>query len=259
MRVLFRVVSPIDRLYLMSRHFIWITPLANLVIFLGAGLCLAALTRLWPRLGAWLSPRLLCSLAILPVFLVANLQIYPEAWMLLALGFGFRLAPWLARRPAPLWRWMVWSLPALALAVVVLCCSVFVGDWLEQRREDAHPLPPAGSPNVIMIVLDTVRADRLSLYGYHRSTTPALEGLAKRGIRFEAARAPAPWTLASHASFFTGRWPHELSVQWETPLPTSLPDAGRVSWSPRLCDRGPGRQHPLLFIRYRPRSRLHSL
>jgi arylsulfatase A-like enzyme len=220
-RVCFRVISPIDRLYLMSRHFIWITPLANLVIFLGAGLCLAALTRLWPRLGAWLSPRLLCALAILPVFLVANLQIYPEAWMVLALGIGFRLAPWLASRPAPLWRWMVWSFPALALADVVLCCSVFVGDWLKQRREDVHPLPPSGSPNVLMIVLDTVRADRLSLYGYHRSTTPALEGLAKRGIRFEAARAPAPWTLASHASFFTGRWPHELNVQWETPLPIS--------------------------------------
>ena len=76
---------------------------------------------------------------------------------------------------------------------------------------------------MLFIVLDTVRADRLSLYGYHRATTPTLERLAKRGIRFDAARATAPWTLASHASFFTGRWPHELNVEWETPLATNFP------------------------------------
>ena len=72
-------------------------------------------------------------------------------------------------------------------------------------------------------MLDTVRADRLSLYGYQRPTTPALERLAKRGIRFDAARATAPWTLMSHASFFTGRWPHELDVEWVTPLRKNYP------------------------------------
>jgi membrane-anchored protein YejM (alkaline phosphatase superfamily) len=95
--------------------------------------------------------------------------------------------------------------------------------WFKQRREASRPLPPAGSPNVLLIVLDTVRADRLSLYGYHRSTTPTLERLAKRGIRFDAARAAAPWTLMSHASFFSGRWPHELDVKWQTPLRTNAP------------------------------------
>ena len=87
--------------------------------------------------------------------------------------------------------------------VLILAGSVFGGDWLKQRREAGRALPPAGSPNVLLIVLDTVRADRLSLYGYHRPTTPTLERLAKRGIRFDAARAAAPWTLISHASFFT--------------------------------------------------------
>ena len=82
----------------------------------------------------------------------------------------------------------------------------------------AGRLPPAGSPNVLFIVLDTVRADHLSLYGYPRSTTPTLKRLAENGIRFDRARATAPWTLPSHASFFTGRWPHELGVQWLTPL-----------------------------------------
>ena len=84
-------------------------------------------------------------------------------------------------------------------------------------------MPPAGSPNVLFIVLDTVRADHLSLYGYPRPTTPTLERLAKNGIRFDRARATAPWTLPSHASFFTGRWPHELGVQWLTPLRPGAP------------------------------------
>ena len=71
--------------------------------------------------------------------------------------------------------------------------------------------------------MDTVRADRLSLYGYHRPTSPALERLAKGGIRFDEARATAPWTLPSHASMFTGRWPHELDASWRTPLGTKFP------------------------------------
>ena len=52
--------------------------------------------------------------------------------------------------------------------VLVLAGSVFGGDWLKQWREAGRPLPPAGSPNVLLIVLDTVRADHLSLYGYQR-------------------------------------------------------------------------------------------
>ena len=76
---------------------------------------------------------------------------------------------------------------------------------------------------MLLIVLDTVRADRLSLYGYARPTSPALEQLARQGIRFDGARATAPWTLPSHASMFTGRWPSELDVRWVTPLHGSFP------------------------------------
>ena len=100
---------------------------------------------------------------------------------------------------------------------------MFGGDWLKERRELCRPLPPGDPPNVLLIVMDTVRADRLSLYGYHRPTSPALEALAKGGIRFDEARATAPWTLPSHASMFTGRWPHELDASWRTPLGTKFP------------------------------------
>jgi arylsulfatase A-like enzyme len=104
-----------------------------------------------------------------------------------------------------------------------MAISVFAGDWLKERREDRRPLPPADSPNVLLIVMDTVRADRLSLYGYRRATTPNLEQLAKRGIRFDNVRATAPWTLPSHASMFSGRWPHQIGVHWNTPLRPNFP------------------------------------
>ena len=223
-RVLCRAIDPTKRLYLMSRHFVWLAPLANMLLFLCLGLLLAGVTRFWPRLGGWLSPRLLCALAILPVFLLAARAIYPVAWFVFALGLSAQLIPSLEARTAGARRtFLLGSFAGLLGLVLVLAGSVFGGDWLKQRGETGRALPPTGSPNVLFIVLDTVRADHLSLYGYRRATTPTLVRLAEKGIRFDRARPTAPWTLPSHASFFTGRWPHELDVQWLTPLRTDAP------------------------------------
>jgi len=65
--------------------------------------------------------------------------------------------------------------------------------------------PPAERPNVLVILWDTVRADRLSLYGYARATTPRMAAWAEEnGVIFEQAISPAMWTVPSHASLFTG-------------------------------------------------------
>jgi arylsulfatase A-like enzyme len=69
----------------------------------------------------------------------------------------------------------------------------------------ASAAPKGGS--AILIVLDTVRRDHMSLYGYHRKTTPSLDSHASRGLVFDEATAVAPWTFPSHASMFTGLWP----------------------------------------------------
>ena len=71
--------------------------------------------------------------------------------------------------------------------------------------------------------MDDVRIDDLSVYGYDRETTPNLARLARRAIRFDQARSTAPWTLPSHASMLTGRWPHELSVTVDRPLDATYP------------------------------------
>ena len=71
----------------------------------------------------------------------------------------------------------------------------------------AAPRMVAAGPNILLIVLDTARADRMSLYGYSRDTTPFLSAWARESTVFDRAVSPAPWTLPSHASIFTGQYP----------------------------------------------------
>ncbi len=74
------------------------------------------------------------------------------------------------------------------------------------RASGASPRE-AVARNLVLITIDTLRADHVGAYGYRRGTTPALDRIARDGIRFEHAYAPAPITLASHASMLTGRYP----------------------------------------------------
>src|SRR5262249_45638238 len=115
------------------------------------------------------------------------------------------------------------SFPVVAGLVPILAAVPWGIDRIKEWREAMRPLPAPGSPNVLLIVLDTVGADHLSLYGYQRPTSPTIDELAPRGIRFDRAQATSSWTLPSHASMFTGRWPHELSVGWLTPLDGTHP------------------------------------
>ncbi len=70
---------------------------------------------------------------------------------------------------------------------------------------------PSGPPNVLLVSLDTVRADHLSVYGYPRSTTPNLERLARRGTVFNRAFSPANESAWSHGALFTGRYASEVA------------------------------------------------
>jgi arylsulfatase A-like enzyme len=71
--------------------------------------------------------------------------------------------------------------------------------------------------NVLFVVLDTVRKDHLTPYGYNRGTTPGLESFAAEATVFEQAVAPAPWTLPVHASLFTGMYPSQHGADQENP------------------------------------------
>ena len=97
------------------------------------------------------------------------------------------------------------SLGYLATAVGVLALSIT--GWHRMSEELAlSNLPPAagGRPNVLLVVLDSVRADRLGLHGYERETTPHLDALGRDGVAFTKAHAGSSWTLPSHATLMTG-------------------------------------------------------
>jgi arylsulfatase A-like enzyme len=69
-------------------------------------------------------------------------------------------------------------------------------------------------PDVVLVSIDTLRADHLGSYGYERPTSPFMDRLAAEGLRWEHARAPSPWTLPSHVTMLSGLLPHHhLAVE----------------------------------------------
>lgn len=123
-------------------------------------------------------------------------------------------------------RWQKRTLLIL-LALGLWCVIAFpIKQWLHERRETAKlPAASANAPNVLVIVVDTLRADHLSTYGYSRPTSPHLTQLAAQGTLFEDAIAPSSWTLPVHASLLTGLYPNAHQVDndgallgWDYPV-----------------------------------------
>lgn len=88
---------------------------------------------------------------------------------------------------------------------------------------DLAAVSPERRPNVLLVLIDTLRADRVGAYGYDRPTTPALDALAREGVLFEQAYAPASWTYPSVPSLLTATFACEHGVVVEDrQLPDSL-------------------------------------
>ncbi|MEC8424586.1 MAG: sulfatase-like hydrolase/transferase, partial [Myxococcota bacterium] len=73
--------------------------------------------------------------------------------------------------------------------------------------EPALPAGSSASPDIILISVDTLRADHLSSYGHSRPTSPFFDRLAAEGTRYTFARSASPWTLPAHTSMLTGQLP----------------------------------------------------
>lgn len=167
--------------------------------------------------GAWVSRVLLQNGSTLEKLL------YTVA-MLAAIGLaaGVGVAVWerIAARGRPA-QWAALLVGIAAGAGTLL--GVEHAEWA--RKLELMPLAEAGDerPNVVLIVMDTTRADHLSLYGYERRTSPRLEELAETATVFENASAAADYSLPSHASLFTGWYPswHHASRR-----PPEVPPAG---------------------------------
>lgn len=186
--------------------------------------------------GRWLGQAVAARVAIVGVFAMATagllftfdrLQLF--AALLLATGVGVQASRWAMRLPSRLEVMVRRALPAVAgLALAVASVGLGGRAWRERQALAGKPAADAGAPNVILLILDTVRARNLHLYGYHRGNTPTLDSLASEGVVFEHAWATAPWTLPSHASIMTGRYPSELKTSKFTPLDATYPTLAEV-------------------------------
>lgn len=209
---------------------LWIAPLVDLVLFTLAGAVFALAGWFLPRLPirkiAWFS---FIFLAVFDwVFIVLFGKISLFAILILAAGIGFQVFSSIAKREASASSSLQQALPWLAGVTIALFVAIQGGGWLNERVGTSR-LPSAASdaPNVIVIVVDTLRADHLSSYGYERDTSPFMDSLAAEGVRFENAIAPSSWTQPSHASMLTGRYTYEHQAE-NSPLDDTYPTIGEV-------------------------------
>jgi arylsulfatase A-like enzyme/tetratricopeptide (TPR) repeat protein len=110
--------------------------------------------------------------------------------------------------PAMRSRWMWGAGLVAALAVLAVWSVPRLRPWLRERSIRSAP----ARPDVLLVTLDTTRADRLGCYEGGPETTPALDALAEGGVLFRRAYTHVPTTLASHASLFTGVTPARHGV-----------------------------------------------
>jgi choline-sulfatase len=103
---------------------------------------------------------------------------------------------------------------------IVLCCSAGIVLLGSYALAEDKPI----RPDIFLITIDTLRADHVHCYGYDRIRTPALDLLAKQGIRFTQAFTPSPITNSSHTSIMTGLLPSSHGVSdFGVPLPAIHP------------------------------------
>jgi arylsulfatase A-like enzyme len=206
-----RMSQPLLKL---SDDYAWSVPAALVGTVLLVILPLLLAGRWRPR-PAYFAAVLVAAAVVFLDMLLLFPGLAPYAAAVLAAGLGAQVARSAAHVAASTASLVRRSAPAL----LVLLGALAGGIWMSSRPAAQVLMPaPGAGPNVLVITLDTVRAASLSLYGASRETTPNLTRYGAQGVVFDQAYSVAPWTLPAHASLFTGRWPHELSVGYREPL-----------------------------------------
>ncbi len=252
----------IDVPNLTSVDVIWMAPLADAVFFAAVGLVLAVVAWSWPELISFSVVTFVFGLLAFRMILQLIPGLNDMAEIVLAAGIAVQVARSMKSRSARLfrffWRTGGWlglfrrrsapqsasnpahmnesALPSrrqflVSTGVTAAGLTLGVtGAKAVNEQVKVSQLPPAvpGRPNVLLIVLDTVRSHNLSVYGYERPTTPNLEAFAERSVKFRRTITSAPWTLPSHATMFTGHWHHELSLGWNQPMDNAYPTLAEV-------------------------------
>lgn len=213
------------RFVFVGEETLWLAPIAVSLALLPLAALLAGIQRARGRNSAPLVLPALLFVAALGVFLT-----YPGlhwgASVLLALGIGVQAAWLYRRRPDPVNRVIHRTVPWLTGLVLLVAGGTLLAERLAGRP--VAPAPAKPRPNILLIILDTVRElDGEGGDGFVQDF-PRLSARARQGLRFTRAFAASSWTLPSHATMFTGRWPHEHQADWSRPLDDRYPTIAEV-------------------------------
>ncbi len=204
--------------------------ISNGILFAAAGLCLLAIIQFIPRmqseyrrclgsLFAILALRIFYSGYLTPILIPENLMYYriiANLAFFVLLGFAFPATWRLMRRLGKIRK--IWGVGFVSIVLIGGAAGTFafpdVPPFYRHQKWKEAGARYSQAPNIILILVDTARADHLSAYGYNRRTTPNLEAIAREGVLFEQFRSHSNWTIPSVATLFTSL--HESVVGTHT-------------------------------------------
>ncbi len=190
-------------------------------LLLGCLLVMSVASTRWSRsLRVLANPWIVCPLLLGLPWLSKDVLYYRStttkavaviAYFIVVLGVGSAAQRLRERLPGPRRAFVSPMGNLLMLTPPVCLFMIFIAFWdrfpTPKIPDLRTPAPAAGRPHVVLVVMDTVRADHLSVYGYEKDTAPNIRRLAEQSTVYSHAVAPADLTLPSHASLFTGRYP----------------------------------------------------
>ncbi len=209
----------------MRVEIVWVTPLFYGVLGLFFGLFLGFAYSFLKRLNVpenirkWIPLVSLGLIIFLGLYNLITLLFKSGVWALalLSLGLTTQIVLFLNQRKHGAVRFLAAQSFFWIGLVIVVAVGISAIKWISSRIRLANlPPTPASAPNVILITLDTLRADHLSTYGYDRQTSPNLDQFAAEGVKFDQAYSTAPWTLPSHATIMTGLYTSQTQAEATT-------------------------------------------
>ena len=201
-----------------SGPIIWVSPTVDVALFSLFALSILIVARITPIRS---HEAIVFILTFATVYDWANLtgRLYHSCSLLLALGIAIGVTRWLADRQRLARLYWRRSLPMLVILLLALGLGIKAEKhWREQQKVSALPPARPDLPNIVVVVIDTLRADHLSSYGYERSTSPVIDRLAREGVLFENAVSTSSWSLPSHASLVTGQPVHKHGADYVKPM-----------------------------------------
>jgi len=219
-----------------SAPIVWISPFVDVTLFSALAVLILAVERLIPKFDPVKVTVFVLTFATLYDWLDLTSRLYRTSSLLLSLGVAVGLSRWLDHRHVV--AFCRKSLPVVVVALSALAAGIEgVHRWREQREMASLSVADPALPNILVIVIDTLRADHLSSYGYARSTSPVIDHLAREGVLFENAISTSSWSLPSHASLVTGQPVHEHGADNVKPMSLFGPNANNFRNFPTIGEK----------------------